>query len=62
MVTKPKMSYNPISKQTIKQICNGLECQEEASEQVIVPVGNKMIVLEVCKKCLPYFKEDKQIG
>jgi hypothetical protein len=62
MVTKPKMSNNSITKQTIKQICNGLECQEEASEQVIIPVGNKVIVLEVCKKCLPYFKEDKEIG
>ena len=61
-MTKPKMSSKSITKQTIKQICNGLECEEEASEQVTIPVGNKVIVLEVCKKCLPYFKEDKEIG
>jgi hypothetical protein len=61
MVTKPKMSSNSVTKQTIKQICNGLECEDEASEQVIVPVGDKVIVLEVCIKCLPFFKEDKQV-
>ena len=55
------MNNNSLLKQSIKQICNGLECYEEASEQVIIPVGNKVIVLEVCKKCLPNFKEDKQI-
>jgi hypothetical protein len=62
MVRRPNMSNISISKQSIKQICNGLECNEEATEQVIVPAGNKVIILEVCKKCLPFFKEEKQIG
>ena len=53
------MSEGSISKLTIKQICNGLDCEEEASEQVIVPVGINVITLKVCKKCLPYFKEEQ---
>lgn len=54
------MNNNSLLKQPIKQICNGFGCNEEASEQVIVPIGIKVIVLEVCKKCLPHFKEDIQ--
>jgi len=53
------MSEKYISKQSIKQICNGFECFEEAINSIEVPVGDKAIVLEVCEGCLLNFVEDK---
>ena len=54
------MSYNCSAKQSIKEICNGFGCFNEAAIRIQVPVGDKMIVLEICEKCLHNFVEDKE--
>jgi hypothetical protein len=52
-----------LSPELVKNICEGLRCNEQATVQVTLPVGELgTIELNLCKNCVPKFTDENELG